>query len=98
VPGHSGPHINDPWLVRRPPALVGGAGFAEARLRSHGFVQTTAPDYMLSVAGRGADALATGLIGPELAEALKAEAARRVRAGAFFGHIAYASLIAIKPG
>jgi SAM-dependent methyltransferase len=91
-------YINDAWLVRRLPELVGGAGFTGARLRSHGFVQTAEPDYMLSIAARGADTLAaTGRIGAELAEALKAEGARRVSAGAFFGHIAYASLIATRP-
>ena len=46
---------------------------------------------------RGSDALAvSGAIGSGLAEALKAEARRRV-AGAFFGHVAYASLTAAKP-
>lgn len=47
---------------------------------------------------RGADALlAAGGIGVELAETLKAEARRRSEAGEFYGHIAYASLIARKP-
>ena len=90
-------YITDPW-VRRLPAMVHQAGFAEGRLRSHGFVQTSEPDYMLSIADRGADALATaGRIGQELADALKAEARRRVTAHSFFGHVAYASLTAQKP-
>jgi hypothetical protein len=68
------------------------------RLRSHGFVETGAGDYTLSVVDRGADQLrASGQIGDDLAGALKAEARRRVQAGAFFGHIAYASLLARKP-
>jgi hypothetical protein len=47
---------------------------------------------------RGADLLrAAGQIGDALAAALKAEARRRVDVGAFFGQIAYASLIARKP-
>lgn len=46
----------------------------------------------------GATALADDrLIGSELANALKAEACHRMAAGCFFGHIAYASLIAIRP-
>jgi SAM-dependent methyltransferase len=91
-------YINDAWLVRRLPALVTGAGFAGADLRGHSYVQTADVDYMLSVATRGADALAAaGSIGPGLSEALKAEAHRRIAAGTFFGHIAYASLIARKP-
>jgi hypothetical protein len=53
---------------------------------------------MLSIVERGADALAaSGRIGAELAQALKAEAGRRVGEGTFFGHIAYASVIAGKP-
>jgi hypothetical protein len=56
-------------------------------------VQVESPDYTLSIANRGADALAdAGVIGPDLAEAFKAEARRRVAAGAFFGQVAYASL------
>jgi hypothetical protein len=75
------------------------AGFAEGRLLSHGFVQTSEPDYMPSIAERGADAVAAaGQIGSELAAALKAEAHHRAKAHSFFGHVAYASLTARKPG
>jgi hypothetical protein len=53
---------------------------------------------MLTVIDRGADMLrAAGKIGDELAEALKAEARRRVAAGGFFGHIAYSSVLARRP-
>ena len=59
---------------------------------------TRDPEYMLSIADRGADALAaSGRIGAELAEALKAEARQRVAEGRFFGSIAYSSLVAKKP-
>jgi hypothetical protein len=52
---------------------------------------------MLSIVDRGADALvASGLIGRDLADALRAEARSRATAGTFFGHIAYASLTARK--
>ena len=55
-------------------------------------------DYMVSIADRGADALAaSGRIGRQLADALKAEARRRVEQGSFFGHVAYASVLAAKP-
>ena len=51
--------------------------------------------YMHAIVDRGADALVeTGRIGVDAAEALKAEARRRSDAGEFFGHIAYASLVA----
>ena len=39
----------------------------------------------------------SGQIDEDTAAALKAEAHRRVEAGTFFGHIAYASLTARKP-
>jgi cyclopropane fatty-acyl-phospholipid synthase-like methyltransferase len=52
----------------------------------------------LTLVDRGADTLvAAGRLGAPAAEALKAEARRRVGAGEFFGHIAYASLIARRP-
>jgi hypothetical protein len=54
--------------------------------------------YMLGHAERGAEVLAAqGVIGQDLADALKREARRRAANGAFFGHIAYASLVARKP-
>ncbi|MCT7350884.1 methyltransferase domain-containing protein [Streptomyces sp. 15-116A] len=88
-------YITDPWLVRRLPALLDGAGFTHGRLRSHGFAQIEDPGYMLTIADRGAEALvAAGRIGQALADALKAEARRRVSDHTFFGHIAYASLTA----
>ncbi|MDP8922924.1 MAG: methyltransferase domain-containing protein [Chloroflexota bacterium] len=91
--------LNDQWLVRRLPALVRTVGFEVARFRSHGYLQNAEPDYMLTIADRGADALvALGRIGPDLAAALKAEARRRAERGDFFGHIMYASLIARKSG
>jgi hypothetical protein len=49
------------------------------------------------VVDRGADLLrASGQIGDETGDALKAEARRRVEAGCFFGHIAYGSITARK--
>jgi len=91
-------YITDPWIVRRLAGLVRSAGFVDERLRSFGYVQIERPDYMVSIADRGADALvAAGRIGRPLAEALKAEARRRVETHSFFGHIAYACLVARKP-
>ena len=53
---------------------------------------------MLTIVDRGADILrASGQIGEETSAALKGEARRRVELGAFFGHIAYVSLIARRP-
>jgi SAM-dependent methyltransferase len=89
--------VNDPWVVRRLPAMIHNAGFTDSRTHSYGFVQTHDADYMISIADRGADTLAaSGRIGHDLAAALKAEARRRVEDGSFFGHVAYASVLAQK--
>jgi SAM-dependent methyltransferase len=91
--------INDPWLVRRLPALLRSAGFQLSGARSHGYLQTDQPAYMLTVVDRGADTLAArGRIGPELCAALKAEARRRAEAHAFYGFIGFATFLARKPG
>jgi SAM-dependent methyltransferase len=87
--------VTDRRIMRRLPALLRQMGFELGRTRSHGFVETGDGGYMLTVIDRGADML-SGTIGDELAAALKAEARRRAAAGGFFGHIAYASVIARK--
>lgn len=90
--------VTDRRIMRRLPALLRGCGFEPGVARGHGYVEIGDGDYMLTVIDRGADLLrASRRIGDELAEALKAEARRRVSAGAFFGHIAYASVIARRP-
>jgi SAM-dependent methyltransferase len=90
--------VTDRWLVRRLPAVAVDCGFRITSFRSHGFVERAGSGYMLTVVDRGADVLcARGELGREAAVALKAEARRRVDAGTFFGHIAYASLVARKP-
>jgi ubiquinone/menaquinone biosynthesis C-methylase UbiE len=87
--------VHDPFLVRRLAALVRQAGWTVARVRSHGYVETDDPGYMLTIVDRGAERLAaSGRLGKAAADALKEEARRRVADGAFFGHIAYASLLA----
>jgi ubiquinone/menaquinone biosynthesis C-methylase UbiE len=90
--------VNDPWLVRRLPALLRSAGFEQLGSRSHGYLQTSSPEYLLTLVDRGADALAAwGRIGPELCAALKGEARRRADAGEFFGFMGFVSLLARKP-
>jgi SAM-dependent methyltransferase len=91
--------VHDRWLVRRVRGLVRDAGFSPGALHSHGHIEDDRPDYLLAVVDLGADTLlADGTIGAGEAEALRTEARRRVAADAFFGHIAYASLVATKPG
>ncbi len=89
--------VHDRWLIPRLAKMVKNAGFSELSQRSHGFVETEQPDYMLTIVDRGADVLAaSGRIGTDLATALKSEARRRITAGCFFGSIAYGSLLAKK--
>jgi ubiquinone/menaquinone biosynthesis C-methylase UbiE len=90
--------VHDPWFVRRLPALVRAAGLHVQSVRSHGYVETLAPGFMLlSWVDMGADALvASGRVDASGAAELKAEARRRVAAGEYFGHIAYMSLVARK--
>lgn len=90
--------VTDSRVVRRLQAITRRCGFEVVSFRSHGFVETGDGVYMLSIVDRGADVLqARGEVDEETAAALKAEARRRVDAGTFFGHIAYASLVASKP-
>src|SRR4051812_36263831 len=92
--------VHDRWLARRLSALATAAGFAVEDQRSHGYVEApTARPYFLALIDRGADLLVdTGRASAELATALKAEARRRSDARTFFGHIAYASVIARRDG
>jgi SAM-dependent methyltransferase len=90
--------VHDRWLVRRLPGLARSAGFDIESFDSHGYAQTADPDYMLTLVDRGADLLMKSWrIEPALADAFKAEARRRAETGAFYGFIAFASLIARKP-
>jgi arsenite methyltransferase len=88
--------VHDPWLGRRLPALVRGAGLELESVRSHGYVETLQAGFMLSSwVDLGADTLqASGRTSSERAAELKAEARRRVAEGTYFGHIAYLSVVA----
>jgi hypothetical protein len=87
--------LQNPWLTRRLRKILESLGFTVTSLRSHGYTQTIEPTYMLTIVDRGADLLCeSGSVGPDQAEALKAEARRRVNAGEFFGHISFISVIA----
>lgn len=91
--------VNDPWLVRRLPALLRSCGFEVLSSRSYGYLQTDQPDYMLTLVDRGADALESWRrIGPDLCAALKAEGRRRAAVLDFYGFIGFASFIAERPG
>jgi ubiquinone/menaquinone biosynthesis C-methylase UbiE len=90
--------VTDRRIMRRLTSVVAACGFNVVSFRSFGFAEIANDGYMLTVVDRGADILCSqGHIGPETAAALKEEARRRLRAGRFFGQIAYAGLIARKP-
>lgn len=90
--------VNDRWLVRRLPTMANAAGFQLERFDSHGYLQASAPDYMLTLVDRGADMLvASEQIDAELAAEMKAQARRRAEDGRFFGFIAFGGLVASKP-
>jgi ubiquinone/menaquinone biosynthesis C-methylase UbiE len=90
-------NVTHRWIVRRLPTLIERAGFALGRFRSLGYAEVVDPSYLLGQVERGADILAAeGTIGRDLANALKEEGRRRAAEGSFFGHIAYASLVAQK--
>lgn len=91
--------VHDRWFVRRLHVLLRTTGFADIRLRGHSYVEAPASDgYLLALLDRGAGILlAAGRVGPDAAEALRAEARRRCDAGVFFGHIGYISATATNP-
>jgi SAM-dependent methyltransferase len=91
--------VNDRWLVRRLPGLVREQGLELVRLRGHSYIDTAEDGYMRTVVERGIALLAaSGELGEETAAALRAEVTRRAREARFFGHIAYGSVVARKPG
>lgn len=89
--------VNDPWIVRRLTSMVRAAGFDVGELRSHGYVEVAAAYVPTLVAAGTTAMLESGTIAQPLADALVTEARDRADAGRFFGHIAYASLTAIRP-
>jgi len=89
--------VHDPWLARRLAKALASTGFQVKSFRSHGYTQTTEPAYLLTLIDRGADLLSSaGVLSAETADAFRNEARRRVRAGEFFGHISFVSVIARK--
>jgi SAM-dependent methyltransferase len=89
-------HVPEPERALRQAArAAAAAGFTPVRMRSHGYVETREARYSPTIVDRGAAALvAQGGLGAEAANALRAEARGRATSGQFFGHIAYASLVA----
>ena len=90
--------IHDPYIMRSLPKLAQKTGFIGGDTEAYGYIQTTQPDYLLSLISRGVDAArAAGEAGDKLAEGFKSEAARRVEEGCFYGAILFACFNASKP-
>ena len=90
-------NVHDRWLVRRLPDMLRAAGFDPAPSRSHGHLDTDDPVLTLGWTLRGAYYLKTaGRIDRAGADALEAEARRRIAAGTFYGYMNYVSVIARK--
>jgi len=90
--------VHDPWIVRRLPQLLQVGGFDVQPMRNHGYIEAPEAGYMLTWIDRGADVLLqAGHISTETAATLKAEARQRNTTRAWFGHIAFASILGRKP-
>jgi ubiquinone/menaquinone biosynthesis C-methylase UbiE len=89
--------VHDQWLIRRLPSLMAAAGFSVQPTRSHGYVEAPEAGYLLTWIDRGAEVLVQqARINAQTADALKAEARRRSQEKQWFGHIAFASVLARK--
>ncbi len=89
--------VHDRWFVRKMTGLLRNCGFEASALRNYGYAEHPDPSFMFSWVERGTDALiASGRLGESGANALKAEAERRVKAGQWYGQISYASVISRK--
>ncbi len=91
--------VHDRWFVRRMTRVLRSAGLQPGALRSYSYVEHPQPGFMYSWIERGSDALlAQGRIGEAALQGLRAEAERRVAAGEWFAHVAYASCLCTRPG
>jgi arsenite methyltransferase len=90
-------YVHDCRIMRALPAMARDCGLVD--IRSDAYAYLPVPDdsrYALSILDRGADVLAGEGIGLELAQALKAEARRRLRIGRFHAGITYILLTATR--
>jgi arsenite methyltransferase len=91
--------VHAPYIMRRLPALVTAAGFSVQSVEPHGYVQTSSPDYLLTLLSRGTQAaVQAGEISQEVVDSFDREARRRVAHGTFYGAMLFLSLTARKDG
>ena len=85
--------VHAPYIMRRLSALVTAARFSLQSVEPHGYVQTTSPDYLLTLLSRGIQAAGrAGEIDRELVDGFDREARRRVANGTFYGAMLFVSL------
>lgn len=91
-------NVTNLWIMRQISGVLDDTGFRLGARTGHGYVAEGEATYFLTVVDRGADRMVEeGVLFAETAEALKAEARRRVAANTFFGFMSYVSQIATKP-
>tara|TARA_R110002074_G_scaffold18941_7_gene60894 strand:- start:1137 stop:1949 length:813 start_codon:yes stop_codon:yes gene_type:complete len=91
-------NVTNLWIMRQISGMLAKTGFQLGARRGHGYVAEGEATYFLTVIDRGADRMVEErLLFRETAEALKAEARRRVSQTTFFGFMSYVSQIATKP-
>jgi arsenite methyltransferase len=89
--------VHAPHIMRQLPTLIAAAGFTFESLEPHAYVQTTSPDYLLSLLSRGMKAAGrAGEISQAIVESFDAEARQRVANRTFFGSLTFLSVIARK--
>lgn len=89
--------VHAPHIMRQLPALATAAGFVVESFEPHAYVQTTRPDYLLTLLSRGMTAAArAGEIGQSMVESFYGEARRRIANRSFFGSLMFVTLIARK--
>lgn len=92
-------NVTNLWIMRQIGGLMSDCGFALGARRGHGYVAEGDAAYFMTVIARGAQRMAEiGLLMPETAQALQAEAVARLDTNRFFGFMSYVSQIATKPG
>ena len=91
-------NVTNLWIMRQISGMLARSGFKLGPRLGHSYVAEREATYFLTVIDRGADRMAeTGLLFPDTAKALKAEAKARVDADTFFGFMSYVSQIGYKP-
>ncbi|MEM7238037.1 MAG: methyltransferase domain-containing protein [Pseudomonadota bacterium] len=91
-------NVTNLWIMRQISGILSDTGFRLGARTGHGYVAEREATYFLTVIDRGADRMVEeGVLFLETAEALKAEARRRVSEDTFFGFMSYVSQIATKP-